>query len=342
MEAIAADGGRAAQDSCIDVAAATPGPATAPGTTGGTSGVAPPIMPQTMPLDIRVTSQAATATVGQLVVFTATIRNLTQQPIQNVTISQQSDATLAVKQATEGAKPVRSQYVWSVSAIPADRSITVQVQCECREAASNACCRFSAALADGRTLSDKSCIEITAANPLRGGAAAPAPATTAPSRLAVRVDNRNIVAAGKNQQFLVQVSNDGDAAENDIVVTSQLPPGTTLVSQESAAPDAGMTFEQQQDTVRFSPITELQPGAVKSYRITVTTSRPGPITLQAAAVSRRQPQPVLRQHDGGSAAAVSHRQFPRKHCFPLISFSCTMDLMIVVGQDHQTCRTFRA
>ena len=309
MEVIATDGGHASQDSCIDVVAAAPGPAVAPATTGGTSAVAPPIMPQMMPLDIRVTAQAATATVGQRVVFTATIRNLTQQPVPNVTISQQADATLAVVQATDGAKPAGNQYVWNISAIPPGRTITVQVQCECRQAAATACCRFAATLADGRAVDSHECVEITAANPLRGGNAAPAPPAMAPSRLSVQVTNRNVVTAGKNQQFLVQVSNDGDAAENDVVVTAQLPPGSSLVPNETISPDPGITFQQQQSgVVQFSPIAELRPGSAnaKSFRITVTTSRPGQITLQAAAVSRRQPQPVPRQRDGGSAGAVSY------------------------------------
>jgi uncharacterized repeat protein (TIGR01451 family) len=302
VEVVAADGGRDKQTSCATAVAAAevPGPATQPSTTGGSSASTPPIMPQTMPLDIRVTSQAASATTGQLVVFTAAIRNLTQQPVPNVTITQQTDATLLVKQATEGAKASGSQWVWNVSAIPPGRTITVRVQCECRQEAAKACCRFAATLADGRAVDSPECIEITAANPLRGGNTAPVPPATAPSRLSVQVNNRNVVSAGKNQQFLVQVSNDGDAAENNIVVTVQLPPGSSLVPQETIVPDPGMTSQQQPGMVQFSPIAELLPGSanVKSFRITVTTSRPGPISLQAAAVSSRQPQPVR-----GSATA---------------------------------------
>jgi uncharacterized repeat protein (TIGR01451 family) len=120
--------------------------------------------------------------------------------------------------------------------------------------------------------------------------------------LAVRVDNWNIVTAGQNQQFLVQIRNDGDAAENDVVVTVQLPPGSSLVQQETAGPDRGMTIQPQPGAIRFSPVAELPPRAVKDFRISVTTSQPGPISLLAEAVSRRQQQPVR-----GSATAVVER-----------------------------------
>ena len=90
----------------------------------------------------------------------------------------------------------------------------------------------------------------------------------------------------------MSVSNDGDAAENDIVVTALLPPGLSLVQRGTFGPDAGVTFQQQAGQVRFSPLAELPPKATKSYRITITTARPGPIELKAEATSRRQTQPV--------------------------------------------------
>ena len=39
-------------------------------------------------------------------------------------------------------------------------------------------------------------------------------------------------------------------------------------------------------------MAELPPKATIDYRVTVTTSRPGPISLQAEATSRRQTQPA--------------------------------------------------
>lgn len=108
----------------------------------------------------------------------------------------------------------------------------------------------------------------------------------------MNVDNRNTVIAGRNQHFVVAVTNEGDAAENDIVVMAQLPVGSTLVREETEGPDRNIKFEEQQGKVRFDPVPLLRPNTVMTYRISVTTVRPGPISLQAQATSRRQSQPV--------------------------------------------------
>jgi len=129
-------------------------------------------------------------------------------------------------------------------------------------------------------------------NPNPAAGTGPVPRPAPPSRLVVNVDNRNTVIAGKNQHFVVAVTNEGDASENDIVVMAQLPVGSTLVREETGGPDRNIKFEEQQGKVLFDPVPLLRPNTVMTYRISVTTVRPGPISLQAQATSRRQTQPV--------------------------------------------------
>jgi uncharacterized repeat protein (TIGR01451 family) len=241
-----------------------------------------------MPLTIRAASAAATATIGQSVVFTATVENTSQQSIENVTFAVQTDATLNVL-ATNGATRRGNDFVWTVPSFPPGVQ-KLQVQCECRQVVDKACCRFMATLAGGQTAQAQACLEITPGNPLRGNTVTPGPSTTT-SRLNVRVDNRNIVSAGKVQQFIVQVSNEGDAAENDLALTVRLPAGTTL-ADGTAGPDPSVRYQQQPGVVRFDPLAELPPGRMVNYRINVTTSQSGPITLQGEVTSRRQSQPV--------------------------------------------------
>ncbi len=107
----------------------------------------------------------------------------------------------------------------------------------------------------------------------------------------MRVDNLNKVTAGRDQQFLVQVTNQGDSAENDIIVTARIPPDS-VAAPGTSGPSADIRFEKGAGLVRFSPVAELPPRATIDYRVTVTTSRPGRITLQAEATSRRQTQPA--------------------------------------------------
>jgi uncharacterized repeat protein (TIGR01451 family) len=292
MEAVASDGGHTEQRSCVTaVAPATTNPTPPAATYPGTNTSPPSVVPATPPLEIKVTSQAATAAVGQSVVFTANIRNLAQQPLANVRISQQSEAALFVTNCTDGAIRQGTDCVWNLPSLPPGREIKVQVQCKCRQVTPKACCRFMVESADSRPVAEQACVEITAANPPPSGTGtAPSPAA-APSRLVVSVGNRNTVHAGSDQQFLVFVGNDGDAVENDIVVKVNLPRDSMLVS--AAGPD-GVTYRQQPGVVTFSPIAELPPTHARplSFRVTVTTSKSGPINLEAEATSRWHPQPV--------------------------------------------------
>ena len=107
------------------------------------------------------------------------------------------------------------------------------------------------------------------------------------------VDNINKVTAGKNQQFLVQVTNQGDTAENDIVVTARIPPGSARRTLRHQRPQRGHQVPEGPGLVRFSPVAELPAKAKIDYRVVVTTSKPGPISLQVEATSRRQTQPAV-------------------------------------------------
>ena len=61
----------------------------------------------------------------------------------------------------------------------------------------------------------------------------------------------------------------------------------------TSGPSADIKFEKEPGLVRFSPVAELPPKAMIDYRVVVTTSRPGPISLQVEATSRRQTQPAV-------------------------------------------------
>ncbi len=289
LEVTAADGAQAVVDSCVTVVlpATGPGPAAVTPPPGTATVTPPPLPPAAARLEIHV-SGPTTSTVGKAVVFTAQITNPGQQPLANVVVSQQSDAALVVTQATEGAKQRGNDWVWSLPSVPPGRLPPIQVQCDCKQATSNACCRFTVALANGQTVEGQACLKIAAATPPVG----PPLPVPVPGRLDVFVDNINKVTAGKDQQFLVQVTNQGDNPENNIIVTAYLPPGSAVVESGTNGPGPDIKLEKGAGLVRFSPVAELAPKAMISYRVVVTSSKPGPISLQVEATSRRQTQPV--------------------------------------------------
>ena len=163
VEATAADGAHAAADPCVmavlPASGAGPAPVTpSPGTTTVTP---PPSASTTMPLEIRVSGPTA-STVGKSAIFTAEITNPGRQPVTNVVVSQQADAALAVSQATEGAVPKGNAVVWSLPSLEPGRPSGSQVQCECKQPAARACCRFAAKPANGQSVEGQVCLEIAA------------------------------------------------------------------------------------------------------------------------------------------------------------------------------------
>jgi uncharacterized repeat protein (TIGR01451 family) len=307
VEAVAAGGVHVATDLCVTaVMPAGTGPATtgpAPGSPvvtqpppGGPSSVPPPSTPSTVPqLELRVWGPTA-STVGKSAVFSAEIINRGQQPIANIVVSQRSDAALVVTQATEGAVPQGGNWNWSIPSLPPGVAIRRQVECECRQPGKG-CCHFAVQASSSRPISGETCVDVAAATPPPGPAALPPkggttnapnpvpPPAIPPGRLSVSVDNRNLVTAGKDQTFLVQVANLGEYPENDIVVTASIPLGTTISAATNGPP--GVRYQVNQGIITFSSVGELPSRATLEYRITVTTTRAGPISLQVEAASRR-------------------------------------------------------
>jgi uncharacterized repeat protein (TIGR01451 family) len=297
VEARIADVVQVAADSCVIAtaapAAATTGPAITP-PPGSTESPPPAITRPSpanplavLPLEIRV-SGLTSSMVGKSVVFTAEVINRGQQPISNVVISQSSDAALVVIRATDSYTRQRNEFVWTIPSLPPNKPERCQVECECR-APGNACCRFAAAADKGQPVSGQTCVQIAAAPSPSGNTPSGNTPPTAPGRLTVTVDTRNLVKAGKNQAFLIQVANEGDSAENDIVVTASVPQGTT-VDASSSGPSPAVKWQMIQGELRFDPVAELPPKTIMEYRVVLTTTRSGELTLQAKAVSRRQTQ----------------------------------------------------
>jgi hypothetical protein len=281
VEATAADGAHVATDLCVNATAPAAGPATVVPAPGSTTITPPPAAPRTVtPLVIRVSGPAA-AIVGKSVVFSADITNPGQQAVTNIVVSQQSDTALLVTQATMGAASRGNQWTWTIPSLPPGQSVRRQVECECKQSG-NACCHFAVMADNSQPATGQTCVDIAAAPP----PSPVAPPPLVPGKLSVTVDNRNLVTAGKDQKFSVQVTNQGDSAENDIVVTASIPPGATIANG-TYGPN-GIQYQIDQGLVRFGPFPELPSKAAVEYRIVVTTTQPGQITLQVGATSRRQ------------------------------------------------------
>ncbi len=303
LEVFTADGGRVTKDACVMAVAGADGGATsvAPppssGVGGGGSGA--------IPLEMRI-SGPTIANVGQSVVFTAQLTNRGQQPLTNIRVVQQADGVLASQNASEGAQREGGSVVWTISSLAPGESQSYRVQCNCRQESAKACCRFSASIGNFDPVSNQVCVEIRpAAAPVGTGtqedgnrppsvppdSTLPPTVPGVPSKIAVVVDNLNKITAGKNQQFLVTVTNRGTSPEGDIVVAAQIPAGCSPDPLGTDGPP-GTKFNSDQGVVRFDPVPSLAPGESLNYRVVMTTRQPGAITLHVETTSRRTTQPV--------------------------------------------------
>jgi uncharacterized repeat protein (TIGR01451 family) len=298
VEATATGGIHVATDSCVTAvlpAVGGPGPATVTPPPGSPAVTPPPAVAlPVLPLEIRV-SGPTTATVGKMVVFTAEITNPGQRPVTNIVVSQESDAALFVTQATTGAVSKGNAWTWSIPSLPPGQTARRQVECTCKQQGSSACCRFVVTADNCQPATGQTCLDIVAANPVappvNPGPANPAPPPVVPGKLSVAVDNRNLVTAGKDLTFSIQVTNESGAVDNDIVVMARVPSG--LAANASMVPSPDIKYQIDQGILRFSPVAALPAGAMIEYRIVVKTTAPGPISLQAAATSRRQPRAAV-------------------------------------------------
>ena len=91
--------------------------------------------------------------------------------------------------------------------------------------------------------------------------------------------------------------NEGEATENDIVVTAQLPQGSALCPAEISGPDQSVAVHATSGQVRFRPLPNCRPEdqELPYHR---DHFEAGPISLQAEAVSRRQIATDPWQRDG--------------------------------------------
>lgn len=310
VEATAAGGVHASTKVCVTAVAAAgnPGPATATPSLGGPTITPPPGTPAVtrppsmppVPPEIRV-SGPTTSTVGKPVVFAAEIANVGRQPLRNVVVTQSADAPLVAIQASGGAVRKGNDLVWSLPSLEPGQPIRLQVQCDCKQATPKAVCRFTITPADGNPIESPAYLKIDPAPSPAGPTIAPSPtgpvlppSPAAPSgHLEVFVDSFNKVFAGADQRFLIQVSNLGDSTDADIVVTARLPLGSTVVDTGTDGPTDNVRFVKELGLIRFSPVSTLTPKATITYRVVVTTSSPGPISLKVEATSRQQTTPAL-------------------------------------------------
>lgn len=110
---------------------------------------------------------------------------------------------------------------------------------------------------------------------------------TIPALVLEVVDLADPVRVGENVTYRIQVTNQGSGADNDIVVTAELPPQLQYVS---ARGQTQATAEGQ--VVKFAPVQTLPPGRSVTWELTAKASEAGDIRFEVELDSEALTKPA--------------------------------------------------
>ncbi|HWB00002.1 MAG TPA: hypothetical protein VG713_15990 [Pirellulales bacterium] len=246
------------------------------------SATAPPVVPppitappptdnrQKPTLSVRKTGPAQ-KNVGDEADFEIEITNNGPVAANMVKVADNYDLALDPVGATDGHSFAGDDLVWLVDTLPVGKTIRFQVNCRCLARAAKACNRVTVTSQEGARADAEACLEIQ-------GAAAPLQITLG--------DLRDPVAVGNQTTYELRVTNPAAVADSQVAVTITLPVELTVVQAGTTGP---ATFRVDGNTVRFSPVGSLQPGATLTYRVQAQALRPGTVRVRADVTSANMP-----------------------------------------------------
>jgi len=306
----------AKERACVEaVAAAAPGAETAP----------PVPAPTAAAFSVTKTGPDR-RTVGQTAAFVISITNTGTQELANLRVVDTYDAALKPTLATEGHRLEGNSLVWTIDRLPAGTSTQYQVHCECLEAGQSVCNRVAVSVPDGTRSEDSACLTIQPATsspappsgvtpgeppgpsippgttPGQAPGTAPgqpsappgAPATGGARLNVTMADLRDPVAAGREVTYDIRVTNQGTAADDQVVVAVEVPAGLVIAPLGTVGPGLSKPSIEGR-TVRFDPTGPLGPGESIDFRVRVQTQQAGQYRLRASVTSRNWPQPVSEE-----------------------------------------------
>jgi len=273
-------------EGCVVAAAApsgTPSPgagvpspkAGVPADGGGAAAPKPPARPSVSVTKIGPKQR----NVDQTARFTIDVANDGNQTLTNVKVVDDYDAALYPNMASEGNKFEDNRLVWIIDRLPAGRVTQLEVHCKCLKEAARACNRVTVTTLEGVGAEAEACLAIS----------------PAPGRLNIEVgDLLDPVRLGKELTYEVRISNDETTPDRQVVLVATVPPGMMPVPIGTSGPRQ-VRFTIKDQTVRFDPLPQIDPGEKLSYRIRVGTRRPGTFHFRIELTSQNQPQPTVAE-----------------------------------------------
>lgn len=213
-----------------------------------------------------------TAQLGEKIKFQLEVTNNGPVAMPGLTLVEQYADELNPIMATPGYQfDERVNMIWRLGPVAPNQTVTYTVECDCRELAERSCNRAQVKDASGRVIAEsEACVTIR------------------PQQTSLELNitpTQPRLAVGKTTTCVITLTNHGPQAARGVEIAAELPDGIEL----DRAPFGPSRHHVNGRTIRFSPVVELAPGEVLTYRVPIRAHREGAVEIRARAWSAGSP-----------------------------------------------------
>ena len=253
------------------------------------------------------TSGPKSREIGEIAEFVFEVRNSGNVPLTGVRIVDHFTSSLQPKQAT-GGRWENGSLVWTIDLLPVGAQVIRRVQCECRDADSQACSRITVTAAQSSlTVADKVCLEIfdeagrfdeqqdSLQLPFDDRATDEQSEIDQEGELLITVaDLSDAVRPSRRVTYILTLVNHRKVSDKNVRLQLEISDGLRLVSIQN---DTNIEYEAEGRSYRLNPIMELRAGEKISFRIEAIATKSGRAEVKAKVQSLLTPDPLTITED---------------------------------------------
>jgi len=221
---------------------------------------------------ILVITKDATKTqfAGRVIDYTITVTNTGDAAAQNLVVSDPIPAGTTFVKASAGGKVVEGKVMWSVASLEPNGKTTVS---------------FTVNTAVAGKIVNKATAEAACATAV--SASAETDVKGIPAILLEVVDITDPIEVGAQETYVIKVTNQGNAPDNNIKIVCTLEDSQNYVS--SSGPTAGTANGQ---VITFAPLASLGPKQVAEWKVEVKAVKAGDVRFTTQLTSDMLTRPV--------------------------------------------------
>ena len=246
-----------------------------------------------------------------------------------------ASANLIPLQATVGWRQDLDGLAWIIPTLNPGQGLKYDVLYRCVKAGYGVSCAAAVTSAEGAQAQDQATVEIrdvdlgTESTPTTSGTSAGSPfdryrsgaATPSPGTSAARTPNadlfdksaekspaasasndiqvtvtptRNPIFVGRNEKYEIRVKNVGTTLQRDVVVAVNFPKEMSVIWLGSTGP-GNTKFETKNQTMRFLPVIQLQPGETMTYVAVGRVNEAGKLKTTVELTTRDAAEPISKE-----------------------------------------------